>query len=192
MPLNTLTIISILALLMSGFIFIKDYLLSAKVQVFFGDSIQISCREGGVENEKKLILNCNFTNIRNHLGVINGSKLQLLFPNGNMHEFNWKIFCRWERLNATHDGLPRSVPVLAKSSIFQIIIFVSEENFSWVKGKYKLSFRGWYNKEPYKNDSNINKTIYFSLDEQNASEINKFLTTGEGNIETRSIRIFNS
>lgn len=190
MPLDPSIIISILSLIISVIILIRDYFLRAKIQVFFGDNLQISCKEDGKEKEKKLILNCNFTNTRNNLGVINGSRLQLTIPNGNSYEFDWKTFCRWEKMNATHDGLPRSLSVLPKSSIFQIIVFISEENFNWVEGKYKLSFLGWYNKEPYENDGNINKMVYFSLNEQDVSEINQFLTTKEGNIKTREIRIF--
>lgn len=193
MPLDILSIvISVIALLISGFIFIKDYLLSAKIEVFLGDNVQIACKEkGDFGSEKKLILNCNFTNTRNNLGVINGAKLQLTAPNGSTYKFYWKYFCRWEMLNATHDGLPRALSVLAKSSIFQIITFVSEKSFDWTDGKYKLSFCGWYNREPNKSDSNISNEVDFTLDKTDVNELNQVQTVN-ANVKVKQIKIFHT
>jgi len=183
-------IISTLSLVISAIIFFRDYLLHAKIEAFLGDSIQISCKERGKEKEKKIILSFSFVNTRNRLGVVNYLKLEIETPSGNMQEFDWKIFSKWDGMNSSPDGLPRPLPVLAKSSIFQIISFTSEDDFSWDQGVYTLTIHGWYNKYPYKGQNNINRTIGFFLKKDDVNEINQFLTTENGNIKTRRIKIY--
>ena len=153
-------IISLIALAVSVFILIKDYFLPAKIQLFVGDSLQIV---HSVEN--KLQLNCNFTNTRNNLGVINKLGIEVLSPDNNTYDFEWRIFYRWDGWNAVPQTVPTSLSILAKSSIFQGIEFVSENRFNWMEGKYKITVKGFYNNRP------LNKTLYFYLDKEKVDKI---------------------
>lgn len=172
-------IISLLAFGMSAFILIKDYFLPAKIQLFIGDSLQIV---HSIEN--KLQLNCNFTNTRNNLGVINKLGLEILSPDRNTHKFEWRIFYYWDGWNAVPQTVPTSLSVLAKSSIFQGIEFVSNKRFTWIEGQYKIIVKGLYN------NKNLDEIFCFYLDKETVEKITKFpiVTSGSGN-KTLSMQV---
>ena len=119
------TIIAVVALLMSGFIMIRDYFLPAKVEMFFGDSFQIVHTD-----RNKIQVNFNLTNSRNKLSVINRLEAVLNSPNGNKYRYVWNIFYKLEGHSAVLEQIPTSIAVLAKSSVFQGIEFISDERFT--------------------------------------------------------------
>src|SRR3989344_7727999 len=125
-------IIAGVALLMSGFILIRDYLLPAKIKMFFGDSFQIVHAD-----RNKIQINFNLTNSRNKLSVINKLAAVLSSPNGNSYKYVWNVFYKLEGNSALPDRFPTSIAVLAKSSVFQGIEFISYDRFTWVEGKYE-------------------------------------------------------
>ena len=127
------TIIAGTALLMSGFMIIRDYFLPAKVKLFFGDSFQIVCVE-----RNKIQINLNLTNSRNKLSVINRLEAVLSSPNGNKYNYVWNIFYKLEGGRSVLERIPTSIAVLAKSSVFQGIEFIADESFTWVEGKYEF------------------------------------------------------
>ena len=61
------TIIAVTALLMSGFIIIRDYLLPAEVKMFFGDSFQIVHAD-----RNKIQINLNLTPDEIHKSILEG------------------------------------------------------------------------------------------------------------------------
>jgi len=134
------TTIAVIALLMSGFIIIRDYLLPAEVKMFFGDSLQIVHAD-----RNKIQINLNLTNSRNKLSIINKLEGFLKSPDGNNYRYVWNIFYKLKGNSAVPDRFPTSIAVLAKSSVFQGIEFISDDRFTWVEGKYEFSIKGWVN-----------------------------------------------
>lgn len=180
------TIIAGTALLMSGFILIRDYLLPAKVKMFFGDSLQIVHAD-----RNKIQINFNLTNSRNKLSVINKLAAVLSSPNGNSYKYVWNVFYKLEGYNALPDRLPTSIAVLAKSSVFQGIEFISDDRFTWVEGKYEFDIYGWANRGASQKN-NISAKVIFSLSKDDVDYLTNNSTRGVGRvIPMRPIRIMN-
>lgn len=180
------TIIAGAALLISGFILIRDYLLPAKIKMFFGDSLQIVHAD-----RNKIQINFNLTNPRNKLSVINKLAAVLSSPDGNSHKYVWNVFYKLEGNNALPDRFPTSIAVLAKSSIFQGIEFISDDRFTWVEGKYEFDIHGWANRGADQKN-NVSAEVIFSLSKDDVDYLNDNSTRGTGTvIPMRPIRITN-
>ena len=180
------TIIAGAALLMSGFILIRDYLLPAKVKMFFGDSFQIVHAD-----RNKIQINFNLTNSRNKLSVINKLAAILSSPNGNSYKYVWNVFYKLEGNSALPDRFPTSIAVLAKSSIFQGIEFISDDRFTWVEGKYEFDIEGWADRGTSQR-SNLSAKVIFSLGKDDVDYLSNNSTRGTGIIiPMRPIRITN-
>lgn len=179
------TIIAGAALLMSGFILFRDYLLPAKIKMFFGDSFQIVHAD-----RNKIQINFNFTNSRNKLSVINKLAGILSSPNGNGYNYVWNIFYKLEGNSALPDRFPTSIAVLTKSSVFQGVEFISDDRFTWIEGKYEFNIQGWANRGTSKTN-NLSAKVIFSLNKGDVDYLNNNNTMG-GNgtvIPMRPIRI---
>ncbi len=181
------TIIASTALLISGFIMIRDYLLPAKVKMFFGDSFQIVHAD-----RNKIQINFNLTNPRNKLSVINRLEAVLDSPNGNSYKYIWNIFYRLEGNRAIPDRIPTSIAVLAKSSVFQGIEFIVDDRFTWIEGRYGFSIKGWANRG-ISQKSNISPVkIKFSLSKNDIDYLNDGSITGSSTVtQMRPVRIIN-
>ena len=181
------TIIAGSALLMSGFIIIRDYLLPAKVKTFFGDSFQIVHAD-----RNKIQINFNLTNSRNKLSVINRLEAVLNSPNGNKYRYVWNIFYKLEGNSAVPDRFPTSIAVLAKSSVFQGIEFISDERFTWVEGRYEFNIKGWADRG-ISQESNLSPSkIAFSLNKEDVDWLSDNSIRGSGGVTPmRPIRILN-
>ena len=181
------TIIGSAALLMSSFTLFRDYLLPAKIKMFFGDSFQIVHAD-----RNKIQINFNFTNSRNKLSVINKLAGILSSPNGNSYKYVWNIFYKLEGNSALPDRLPTSIAVLAKSSVFQGIEFISDERFTWVEGKHEFNIQGWADNGTSKTN-NLSAKVIFSLSKDDVGYLNNSNMGGGTGIITpmRPIRITN-
>ncbi len=180
------TIIAGAALLISGFILIRDYLLPAKVKMFFGDSFQILHTD-----RNKLQINFNFTNNRNRLSVINKLNAVLESSNGNRYNYVWNVFYKLEGYSAKPDQLPTSISVLAKSSVFQGIEFICDDRFTWIEGKYKFNITGWSNRG-VSQSSNLSTQVIFSLNKEDADKLNDTSLQSSASITLmRPIKIIN-
>ena len=176
----------LMSVLMSGFIIIRDYLLPAKVKMFFGDSLQI------VHSDRnKIQVNWNLTNSRNKLSVINKLEAELKSPNGNKNKYVWNIFYKFDGNSVIQNPFPTSIAVLAKSSVFQGIEFISDERFTWVEGRYEFSVRGWVNRG-MDQKSNLLTKIVFSLNKGDVDYFNKdFIVVSNGITPMRPVKIIN-
>jgi hypothetical protein len=160
------TIIASVALLMSGFMMMRDYLLPAKLKMFFGDSLQIIYGD-----RNKIQVNWNLTNSRNKLLVVNKLEAFLVSPDGNKYTYTRNIFYRLEGNSAVPDRIPTSIAVLARSSVFQGIEFISNERFIWSKGIYVFYVRAWVNRS-IRQKSNLLTKIIFSLNKDDIDYFN--------------------
>lgn len=137
-------IFSAVALLISVAQFVLQYVLRAKIKVFVGDSVQIV--HTTICN--KIQLNCNFTNTRYKLGVINKIVVRVLSPNGNTYNFYWKTFYKFDGWETEMTTVPTSLAITDKGSVIQGIEFRSSETFGWIEGRYRITIHGWFvNKE---------------------------------------------
>ncbi|MCH7828727.1 hypothetical protein IH982_02595 [Patescibacteria group bacterium] len=162
-------IISLAALLISGFILLKDYILPAKLKIFVGDSLQIVYAA-----RNKIQINFNFTNSTNKLLVVNKLAATLDIPGNKQYTYVWNVFYRLKAVSSELEQLPTSIAVLAKSSAFQGIEFISSDTFKWVEGRYDFSISGWSNKGMGE-DSNICKKVSFSLKKEDVEDLNASL-----------------
>ena len=180
------TIIAVAALLISGFILIRDYLLRAKVKMFFGDSLQIIHTD-----RNKLQINFNFTNDRNKLSVINKLMGLLDSPNGNQYKYIWDVFYKLEGYSAKPDRLPTSISVLAKSATFQGVEFICDDRFTWIEGKYNFNITGWSNRG-VSQSSNISAQIVFPLNKEDVDKLNDVSLQGSATTSLmRPVKIIN-
>jgi hypothetical protein len=181
-------IIALIAFGLSSWMFIKDYLLSAKVKLYTGDSFQIV---SGSRN--KIQLNLNFTNPRNKLSVINHLEADLKSPNGNIYHYTWNVFYKIDYVNSAITAIPTQFPsslsVLAKSSVFQGVEFISDDHFSWTEGVYEFKIIGCYNREP-SDKMNLSKSITFSLNKNDVDNLSNGQLVNNMSI-SRPVKILN-
>lgn len=175
------------ALLMSGFIIIRDYLLPAKIKLFFGDSFQIVRAD-----RNKIQINLNLTNSRNKLSVVNRLEAILSSPNGNKYRYVWNIFYKLDGNSAVPERFPTSIAVLAKSSVFQGIEFISDECFTWVEGAYEFNIIGWADRGTGQKNNLCPVKIVFSLNKDDIDCLSNYPVIESGGvIPMRKVRIIN-
>ncbi|MDD3662723.1 MAG: hypothetical protein PHT84_02560 [Candidatus Pacebacteria bacterium] len=174
------------ALIMSGFIIIRDYLLPAKIKLFYGDSLQIVCMD-----RNKIQINTNLTNSRNKLSVINRLEAILKSPNGNQYRYVWNIFYKLEGGRSVLERIPTSIAVLAKSSVFQGIEFIADDRFTWVEGKYEFKIIGWENRGISQKNNLSSAKIIFSLNKDDIDNLTNHIIETTGVIPMRKVRIIN-
>jgi hypothetical protein len=169
------SVVSVVAFLVSIFTFYKSFLQRVKLSMYPGDAVRFVISSDSHASDFYLM--CNLVNKSPKVGIVHRLEVRVWGPQNFTCDYTWNLFYKYqvggESVEKESDIYPVAVP--KRDSKLLLVGFQAEakQMFKWPEGRYKFKVIGWVNRKHRRQRSNLKSVFHIQITEEYHRQLNQ-------------------
>jgi hypothetical protein len=170
------SVVSVVAFLVSIFTFYITFLRGAKVSVYPGDAVRIVVSADSHASHFNFM--CNLVNKSPKVGTLHRLEVRVLSPKKITCNFVWNLFYKYQRggesVEKESDIYPVAVPKMESKLLLVGFQSESKQRFEWPEGRYEFKLIGWVNRKNWQQRRNLKESVFhIQITEEYSRQLNQ-------------------
>jgi hypothetical protein len=162
------SVVSVVAFLVSFFTFYKSFLQRVKLSMYPGDAVRFVSSSDSHASDFNLM--CNLVNKSPKVGTVHRLEVRVSGPQDFTCDFTWNLFYKYqaggESVEKESDIYPVAIPKMDSKLLLVGFQAEAKQLFEWPEGRYKFEVIGWVNRKHRRQWSNLKSILHVQITEE--------------------------